>query len=78
MQLASESRLKFVYCKCKSISKNACCKNLCSCRKHGLNCRNSVDIIEEEYNEDMFERKLFDLFRVGIKKKILFYKKIRY
>ena len=25
-------------------------------------CGNSVDIIEEDYIEDMFERNLFDLF----------------
>ena len=25
-------------------------------------CENSVDIIEEDYIEDMFERNLFDLF----------------
>ena len=28
----------------------------------GESCGNSVDAIEEDYNEDMFERNLFDLF----------------
>ena len=74
MQPAPESVLKFVHCKCKSTSKNVCRTNLCSCRKHGLKCMvarsecrgelcgNSVDIIEEDYDEDMFERNLLDLF----------------
>ena len=67
MQQAPESRLKFVDYKCKLISKNLCRKNLCWCRKHGLKCmaacgecreplRNSVDIIQEDYEEDMFEK----------------------
>ena len=73
MQQAPESRLKFVDYKCKLISKNICRKNLCWCRKHGLKCmaecgecreplRNFVDIIQEDYDEDMFEKNLFDLF----------------
>ena len=73
MQQAPESRLKFVDYKCKLISKNVYPKNLCWCRKHGLKCmaacggcreplRNSVDIIQEDYVEDMFEKNLFDLF----------------
>ena len=49
-------------------------KNLCSCQKHCLKCMVAcgecrdescgtyVDIIEEDYDEDMFERNLFDLF----------------
>ena len=61
-------------CKCKSISKNVCRTNLCSCRKHGLKCMvargkcrgescgNSMDYIGEDHHEDMFERNLFDLF----------------
>ena len=28
----------------------------------GESCGNSVDIIEGDYDEDMFERNLFDLF----------------
>ena len=28
----------------------------------GESCGNSVDIIEEDYDEDMFEGNLFDLF----------------
>ena len=73
MQEAPESRLKIVNYKCKLISKNVCRKNLFWCRKHGLKCmaacsesreplRNSVDIIQENYEEDMFEKNLFDLF----------------
>ena len=73
MQQAPESRLKFVDYKCKLISKYICRKNLCWCRKHGLKCmaaccecreslKNSVDIIQEDYDEDMFEKNLFDLF----------------
>ena len=74
MQSAQESILKFVRCKCKSTSKNVYRTNLCSCREHGLKCMvacyecrsescgSSVDIIEEDYDEDMFERNLFDLF----------------
>ena len=73
MQQAPESRLKFVDYKCKLISRNVYPKNLCWCRKHGLKCmaacggcreplRNSVDIIQEDYVEDMFEKNLFDLF----------------
>ena len=71
MQHASESRLKFVDYKCKLISKNVCPKNLCWCREHGLKCmaasggcreplRNSVDFIQEDYVEDIFEKNLFD------------------
>ena len=73
MQQAPESRLKFVDYKCKLISKNICRKKLCWCRKHGLKCmaafgeckeplRNFVDTIQEDYDEDMFEKNLFDLF----------------
>ena len=73
MQQAPESRLKFSDYKCKLISKNVCRKNLCWCRKHGLKCmaasgecreplRNSVDIIQEDYDEDMLEKNLFGLF----------------
>ena len=73
IQQAPESRLKFGDYKCKLISKNVCRKNLCWCRKHGLKCmaacgecreplRNFVDIIQEDYDEDMFEKNLFDLF----------------
>ena len=74
MQPAPESVLKFVRCKCKLSSKNVRCTNLCSCRKHDLkcmvafgNCRsescgNSVDINEEDYDKDMFDINLFDLF----------------
>ena len=74
MQQAPESVLKFVRCKCKTTSKNVCRTNLCSCRKHGLKCMvacseckselcgNSVDIIEKDYDEDIFERNLLDLF----------------
>ena len=73
MQQAPESRLKFGDYKCKLISKNVCPKTLCWCQKHGLKCmaacgewreplRNSVDIIQEDYDEDMFEKNLFDLF----------------
>ena len=32
----------------------------CECR--GKSCGNSVDVIEEDYDEDMLERNLFDLF----------------
>ena len=65
MQPAPESRLKFDRCKCKLISKNVCHKNLCSCQRHGLKCMvacgkcrgesygNAVDIIEEDYVEDV-------------------------
>ena len=28
----------------------------------GKSCGNSVDIIEKDYNENMFERNVFDLF----------------
>ena len=67
MQQAPESRLKFVDYKCKLISKNVCRKNLCWCRKYGLKymaacgecrepLRNFVDIIREDYVEDMFEK----------------------
>ena len=73
MQQAPESRLKFVDYKCKLISKYICRKNLCWCRKHGLKCmtacgecreplRNFVGIIQEDYDEDMFKKNLFDLF----------------
>ena len=72
MQQAPESRLKFVDYKCKLISKNICHKNLCWYQKHGLKCmaacgkcreplRNFVDI-QEDYDEDMFKKNLFDLF----------------
>ena len=73
MQPAPESVLKFVRCKYKSPSKSVSRTNLCFCRKHGLksmvacgecrgeSCGNSVDITEEDYDEDMFERNLFDL-----------------
>ena len=74
MQPAPESVLKFVRCKWKLTSKNLCRTHLCLCQKHGLKCMvacgecrgescgNSVDIIEEDYDEDMFEGNLFDLF----------------
>ena len=74
MQPAPESVWKFVRWKYTPTSKNVCCTNLYSCRKHGLkcmvacgecrgeSCRNSVDIIEKDYDEDMFERNLFGLF----------------
>ena len=73
MQPTPESVLKFIRCKCKSRSKNICRTNLYSCRKHGLkwmvacsecrgeSCGNSVDIIE-----DMFERNLFDNKSINI------------
>ena len=69
MQPAPESRLKFVHCKCKSTTKSTFYKNLCSCGKHGLkcmvgsgecrveSCRNSVDIIEEDYDEGLLEKR---------------------
>ena len=74
MQPTPKSILKFVSCKRKWTSKNVYRRNLCSCRKYGLKCMvacgecrtescgNSVDIVEEDYDEDMFERNLFDLF----------------
>ena len=37
-EVAPECLLKVVRCKCKSSSKNQCGSNLCTCRKHGLNC----------------------------------------
>ena len=74
MQPAPESVLKFVRCKCKLSSKNIRRTNLCSCQKHDLKCMvafgecrdescgNSVDINEEDYDKDMFDINLFDLF----------------
>ena len=38
MQPAPVSVLKFVRCKCNSTSKNVCCTNFCSLRKHVLKC----------------------------------------
>ena len=37
-EVAPESLLKFVRCKCKVSSRNTCGSNICSCRKNGLKC----------------------------------------
>ena len=69
-----ESRLELVSCECKSTSKNVYRKNLCLHRKHGFrcivacgkfrgeSCGNYVDSTEEDYDADIFEKNLFDLF----------------
>ena len=38
LDVAPESLLKVIRCRCKSTSQNQCGTNLCSCRKHGLKC----------------------------------------
>ncbi len=38
LELAPQSLLKFIHCKCKLSTANPCGGNLCSCRKHGLKC----------------------------------------
>ena len=37
-EVAPESLLKFIRCKCKVSSRNPCGTNICSCRKNGLKC----------------------------------------
>ena len=39
--VAPEMLLKIIRCNCKSTSKAPCSTNLCSCRKHGLQCLSS-------------------------------------
>ena len=38
LDVAPESFLKVILCRCKSTSQNECGTNLCSCCKHGLKC----------------------------------------
>ena len=38
MDVALESVLKFIRCKCKSQNPNQCGTNLCTCCKHGIHC----------------------------------------
>ena len=38
MDVAPESLLKVIRCKCKSSSRNQCGSNLCTCRRHGVKC----------------------------------------
>ena len=38
MDVAPESVLKFIRCKCKSQNPNQCGTNLCTCCKHGIHC----------------------------------------
>ena len=38
MDVAPESVLKFIRCKCKSQNPNQCDTNLCTCFKHGIKC----------------------------------------
>lgn len=38
MNVAPESVLKFIRCKCKSQNPNQCGTNLCTCFKHGIQC----------------------------------------
>ena len=37
-EVAPERLLKIIRCNCKLTSKAPCATNLCSCKKHGLNC----------------------------------------
>ena len=39
--VASQMLLKIIRCNCKSTSKAPCSTNLCSCKKHGMNCMSS-------------------------------------
>ena len=39
--VAPQTLLKIIRCNCKSTSKAPCSTNLCSCKKHGMNCMSS-------------------------------------
>ena len=69
--------LKFIRCSCKLSTENPCSSNVCTCRKHGLNCMiacencqgencTNVKVIEPEPqsidSDDDESRNIFDLF----------------
>ena len=41
--VAPDNVLKVIRCKCKKTSKNQCGSNICTCRKHGLECMAACD-----------------------------------
>ena len=61
IEVAPERLLKVVRCKCKSTSKNQCRSNVCSCRKHGLQCTSACG---EYFGGNCFNKKVRNLFEI--------------